>query len=104
MENMASAEPLPPSAVPRRPLSLRDLLSLFDGNLELALAAYNAGENAVLRYGQRIPPYPETQKYVPAVLEKYREWQEPASPPARRFIEYLPGTRLNSPIQPRPRP
>ena len=76
---------------------LRDLLSLFDGNLELALAAYNAGENAVLRYGQRIPPYPETQKYVPAVLEKYREWQEPASAPVQRFIEYLPGTRLKLP-------
>jgi soluble lytic murein transglycosylase-like protein len=77
---------------------LRDLLSMFDGKLELALAAYNAGENAVLRHGRRIPPYPETQKYVPAVLEKYRAWQKPAPAPTEVFIEYLPGTRLKSPI------
>lgn len=51
---------------------LRDLLDLFDGSLELALAAYNAGENAVLRHGRRIPPYAETRRYVPLVLAQYR--------------------------------
>ena len=51
---------------------LRDLLALFGGDLELAVAAYNAGENAVLRHGRRIPPYAETQRYVPAVLAHYR--------------------------------
>lgn len=51
---------------------LRHLLELFDGQLALALAAYNAGEGAVMRYGRRIPPYAETQNYVPAVLERYR--------------------------------
>ncbi len=50
---------------------LRDLLALFDNDLELALAAYNAGENAVLRHGRRIPPYGETQRYVPLVLAHY---------------------------------
>ena len=74
---------------------LRDLMSQFDDRLELVLAAYNAGENAVVRYGQRIPPYPETQRYVPAVLEKYREWREPP-PAARARIQYLPGTVLDS--------
>jgi len=84
---------------------LRDLMAMFDGRLELVLAAYNAGENAVLRYGHRIPPYPETEHYVPAVLAKYREWQEPAPAPAGpRRIEYLPGTALDSTVQPRPRP
>jgi hypothetical protein len=46
---------------------LRYLLKYFNGNLSLALAAYNAGENAVIRYGG-IPPYRETQTYVQKVL------------------------------------
>ncbi|HYC41745.1 MAG TPA: lytic transglycosylase domain-containing protein [Noviherbaspirillum sp.] len=50
---------------------LRDLLAMFDGNVRLAVAAYNAGENAVKRYGHRVPPYQETIKYVPMVLERY---------------------------------
>ncbi len=51
---------------------LRDLLRMFNGNLELALAGYNAGENAVVRAGNKIPPYPETMAYVPKVLAFYR--------------------------------
>jgi hypothetical protein len=47
---------------------LRQLLDMFDNDLRLALAAYNAGENAVLKYGRQIPPYPETQQYVERVL------------------------------------
>jgi soluble lytic murein transglycosylase-like protein len=43
---------------------LRRLLDEYDGNEELALAAYNAGSGAVARYGRRIPPYRETQNYV----------------------------------------
>jgi len=54
---------------------LRDLLSLFNGNLELAVAAYNAGENAVIRNGHRIPPYAETVNYVPKVLGFYHKFQ-----------------------------
>ncbi|HTY98720.1 MAG TPA: lytic transglycosylase domain-containing protein [Rhodocyclaceae bacterium] len=50
---------------------LRDLLALFGGDVKLALAAYNAGENAVIRHGRRIPPYPETRDYVPRVLKMY---------------------------------
>ena len=51
---------------------LRHLLTLFDNNLELALAAYNAGEGAVIRHGRRLPPYTETQRYVPLVVAHYR--------------------------------
>ena len=54
---------------------LRELLTLFNGNMELAVAAYNAGENAVIRHGHRIPPYAETVNYVPKVLGFYRKFQ-----------------------------
>ena len=54
---------------------LRDLITMFNGNLELAVAAYNAGENAVIRYGHRVPPYAETASYVPKVLGFYRKFQ-----------------------------
>ena len=43
---------------------LRQLLDEYDGNEELALAAYNAGAGAVAKYGRRIPPYRETRDYV----------------------------------------
>ena len=49
---------------------LRELLDEFR-DLRLALAAYNAGEEAVRRYGG-IPPYPETQAYVREVMRRYR--------------------------------
>jgi soluble lytic murein transglycosylase-like protein len=54
---------------------LKDLMTLFQGDLKLVAAAYNAGENAVIRYGRRIPPYHETLGYVPRVLEFYRKFQ-----------------------------
>jgi soluble lytic murein transglycosylase-like protein len=54
---------------------LRELLTMFNGNKELAVAAYNAGENAVIRHGNRIPPYAETTHYVPKVLGLYRKFQ-----------------------------
>jgi soluble lytic murein transglycosylase-like protein len=54
---------------------LRDLLRMFNNDLQLVLAAYNAGEKAVLKYGNRIPPYPETAAYVPRVLKYYRSYR-----------------------------
>lgn len=47
---------------------LRDLLRMFNGNLKLAVAGYNAGEGAVRKYNNTIPPYRETQNYVKRVL------------------------------------
>lgn len=73
-------------------LYLRALMQQFDGRLDLVLAAYNAGEGAVLRHAMAIPPYEETRRYVPAVLGKYEEWRNDIS--VVRQIEYLPGTRL----------
>jgi soluble lytic murein transglycosylase-like protein len=54
---------------------LKDLLAMFNGNMELALAGYNAGENAVIRAGHRIPPYAETVAYVPKVIDYYRKFR-----------------------------
>lgn len=54
---------------------LSELLSTFNGDVRLATAAYNAGENAVLRYGG-VPPFPETRQYVQRVVtlqQRYRK-------------------------------
>ena len=51
---------------------LRSLMGLFHQDVELALAAYNAGEQNVIRYGHRVPPFQETQTYVSKVLSRYR--------------------------------
>ncbi|MCL7422741.1 MAG: lytic transglycosylase domain-containing protein [Methylobacter sp.] len=52
---------------------LKDLLKMFNSNLDLAVAAYNAGENAVIKYHNSIPPYPETRNYVKQVLALYNK-------------------------------
>jgi soluble lytic murein transglycosylase-like protein len=51
---------------------LKALLAQFNGDLTLTLAAYNAGENAVVRHGNRVPPFAETQKYVPKVIARMK--------------------------------
>jgi soluble lytic murein transglycosylase-like protein len=51
---------------------LRSLIDRYDEDLKLVLAAYNAGEGAVERYGRRVPPYKETRTYVPKVLRVYQ--------------------------------
>jgi hypothetical protein len=53
---------------------LRYLMNLFNGNLPLVLAAYNAGENTVLRYNNRIPPFQETRTYVKRVLDFFDKY------------------------------
>jgi soluble lytic murein transglycosylase-like protein len=54
---------------------LRGLLDMFNNDLMLALAAYNAGEGAVMKYGNTIPPYAETRTYVNRVLSYYRQYR-----------------------------
>jgi soluble lytic murein transglycosylase-like protein len=51
---------------------LKHLLTLFKGNKRLAIAGYNAGENAVIRHNRSIPPYPETIAYVSNVMTRYK--------------------------------
>ena len=54
---------------------LKDLIAMFDNNLHLAIAAYNAGEGAVIRSGRKVPNYPETRAYVPKVLQYYQTYK-----------------------------
>jgi len=56
---------------------LKDLMGMFGNDLKLAIAAYNAGEGAVMRYGN-IPPYQETRQYVPKVLAYYKRYSKSA--------------------------
>jgi soluble lytic murein transglycosylase-like protein len=91
-------------------LYLRDLTRMFNNRLDLALAAYNAGEGTVMKYANNIPPYRETQMYVRAVLAKYNEWRsytlaaeglpeaqaEPLAAAKPERLEYLAGTRLSA--------
>jgi len=50
---------------------LKDLLKMFNGRVDLALAGYNAGEGAVMKYGNTVPPYSETRNYVRLILIRY---------------------------------
>jgi soluble lytic murein transglycosylase-like protein len=52
---------------------LSNLLRLFGGRVDLALAGYNAGEGAVMKYGRRVPPYAETQNYVRTIGARYAQ-------------------------------
>ena len=56
---------------------MRFLLDMFDGDVKLALAGYNAGEGAVMKYGYRIPPYSETQEYVRRISRRYDLIRDP---------------------------
>ena len=56
---------------------MRFLLDTFDGNVDLALAGYNAGEGAVMKYGYRVPPYNETQEYVRRIGTRYTLMRDP---------------------------
>ncbi len=56
---------------------LRMLINMFPGQMELAIASYNAGEGAVQKYGNKIPPYKETQNYVKTVVQTYLALKPP---------------------------
>lgn len=83
---------------------LRMLLDMFPGRLDLALASYNAGEGAVIKAGNAIPNYKETQDYVAMVTELYGVLKPPplpqvslASTPAKRH--YAAGVALSAPLE-----
>jgi soluble lytic murein transglycosylase-like protein len=81
---------------------LRGLIDRFPGNLPLAIAAYNAGEKAVVTYGG-IPPYPETQDYVGKVMRLYGVPESGFTPQTRIFQTISrDGTVTYTNIPPRP--
>jgi len=68
---------------------LKELLSMFNGRVDLALASYNAGEGRVLDYGNRVPPFKETRDYVKRISSRYgshpiQDEPEPAAKTSRR--------------------
>ena len=70
--------------VPAGTRYLRYLLDLFPGRMDLAVAAYNAGEGAVQKAGNQIPAFKETQNYVRTVLGLYAQLKPPAPVLAQR--------------------
>jgi hypothetical protein len=56
---------------------MRWLLDTFNGDVVLALAGYNAGEGAVMKYGWQVPPYRETQEYVRRITSRYNSISDP---------------------------
>ena len=84
-------------------LHLSNLLALFPGRIELALAAYNAGENAVQRHDNTVPPYPETREYVKLVRQFYSIYQPPRVVSAKAVETRLviPGQRIGAGLRPK---
>ena len=87
---------------------LRDLMRLFPDQIALVLASYNAGEGAVQKYRNRVPPYPETQNYVKLVTQFYHLYkpappaiQAQAASAGSRVFMTIPG-RANLPTRPVP--
>ena len=56
---------------------MRFLLDLFSGDVQLALAGYNAGEGAVMKFGNQVPPYSETREYVRRIGKRYSLIRDP---------------------------
>ncbi len=77
---------------------LRFLLDTFHGDVELALAGYNAGENAVARYGNQIPPYRETQDYVRKISAHYARLKNGASVRRQVSPTVLPHKKAESDV------
>jgi soluble lytic murein transglycosylase-like protein len=71
---------------------LRELLVLFADDIALSLAAYNSGEQTVVRYANRIPPYPETQEYV-KLVQQFHELYRPAPLPKNSARILVPSPR-----------
>jgi soluble lytic murein transglycosylase-like protein len=81
---------------------LRYLMDLYPAQLELVLAAYNAGEGAVQRAGNRIPNFRETQNYVKTVMQLYTMLRPPAAAMPGRVHQQQPPRRVRVEIAAKP--
>ena len=84
---------------------LRDLLATFGNDLTLALAAYNAGEQSVRQWGNRVPPFAETRAYVDMVQQfqtLYRPPQQVTAAASSRLRLELPARKSRAPIASNP--
>lgn len=73
---------------------MRWLLNTFNGDVVLALAGYNAGEGAVMKYGWNVPPYRETQEYVRRISARYNSISDPRYVQSARRINDKTATKL----------
>jgi hypothetical protein len=75
---------------------MRWLIDKFNGDVVLALAGYNAGEGAVMRFGNQIPPYRETQEYVRRISSRYNSITNPNLPGIVRTISNTQAANLEN--------
>jgi len=73
---------------------MRMLLDMFGGDVNLALAGYNAGEGAVIKYGYQIPPYTETREYVRRISTRYSEISDPRIAHIARRVGTVQASKL----------
>jgi soluble lytic murein transglycosylase-like protein len=73
---------------------MRWLLDTFNGDVVLALAGYNAGEGAVMKYGWQVPPYRETQEYVRRITDRYNSISDPRYVQTARRVSGTQAARL----------
>ena len=75
---------------------MRWLLNKFDGDVVLALAGYNAGEGAVMKYGNNVPPYRETQEYVRRISARYNSIRNPNYVKAAKKVTTTQAVKLEA--------
>lgn len=77
---------------------MRMLLDMFGGDVNLALAGYNAGEGAVMKYGNQIPPYSETREYVRRISARYSEISDPSIARSVRKVNNSTAAKLEQKV------